>query len=263
LSGHPVGILEIWTPASRRQRAGLIIPKMIPPQRRSARFIRLWDTDDRDPATARRVLSKFRAELDTLFVRGYILCEATDSRVRVQVGPCAIAGPRAERRPLAAPEPTPAPKTITQIALEECLKAPEVQVNGRTKRLGGGARKQDAQELMAQVKSVVADALGRLDADFSEDALYLCLEAFDLHLWEEMVRNLRIRDQVAELSAQVRALRQRSKTLFLKQWAWACSGRCLSEQQTSRSQGGLRCLRRFRSICATGWLGQICDSAGQ
>jgi len=105
-------------------------------------------------------------------------------------------------------------------------------VNGRTKRLGGSARK----EVLAHVKGVVADALGRLDADFSEDALYLCLEAFDLPVWEEMIRNLRIRDQVAELPAQVRALRQTSKTLFEAvgvglQWAM-----CFSEQQTSRSR---------------------------
>jgi len=168
--------------------------KMIPARRRTARFIRLWDTDDRDPATARRVLSKFRVELDTLFVRGYILREEIDSRVRLQVGPCVIAGPRAERRPLAAPEPTPALKTFTQVALEECLKAPEVQVNGRAKRLGGSTRKQDSQEVMAHVKSVVADALGRLDADFSENALCFCLEAFDLHLWEELAGHRRSLD---------------------------------------------------------------------
>jgi len=144
------------------------------------------------------------------------------------------------------------------------LKAPEVQVNGRTKRLGGSAHKQDAQEVMAQVKSVVADALRRLDADFSENALYLCLEAFDLHLWEEVARNRRILDQCAEVLAKASALRQSSKTLFEAvgvDLQWAMFVRAANFALTTRAALSAEVPKRLRNRVA--WVEALCDSAGQ
>ena len=181
---------------------------------RCARFIRLWDRPDRDPATARRVLQTFRDELHTLFVRGYILCDpnddgsaAQDSEARSSA-PCVVAGPPDHE---AAELADPAPKTITQIAMEACLNAPEVVVGGETRRLWGQASKRESLEVMASVKSVVRDVVARLDADFTENALYLCMDAFDLDSWEEVLQIVQAKDHSRAAEDKVRTLRTRAR----------------------------------------------------
>ena len=43
-------------------------------------------------------------------------------------------------------------------------------------------------DMMVEVKSAVQGALGRLDADFAPNSLYLCFEVFDLAAWQTILR---------------------------------------------------------------------------
>ena len=140
------------------------------------RFIRTWDRHDRDPAEASRTLTDFRNTLHTLFVEGYILCdpgghgEGSPNRPDL----CTIAGLG------------PA-KTITQIALEQCEDMLVVNVGAKQKRLWSRTSHADCTVVMAEMKSIVGDVMARLDADFATNDLYMCLRAFDLREWSQLL----------------------------------------------------------------------------
>ena len=163
---------------------------------KSSRFIREWDRPDRDPATSTRVLATFRETLHTLFVQGYIPCKpgADDSGAE---GLGAIVGP----------------KTITQISMEQRTDALIVRVGSKEKRLWSHTGKAEALEVMAEIKSIVADVVARLDADFSTNALYLCFEAFDLLAWQK-VQELGASGVGAEANAErLNSLRRKAHRL--------------------------------------------------
>lgn len=136
------------------------------------RFIRAWDKPNRDPATSSKILAQFREEVDALFVRGYILCEPGGSGD--------IAEPSESLEPPA--------KTITQIAYEQLQENVIVQVMGREKRMWNDTSKKSVLAVMAEVKVAVAAMLDRLDADFSQNSLYLSFEAFHLDAWKPFWR---------------------------------------------------------------------------
>ncbi len=76
------------------------------------------------------------------------------------------------------------PKTITHIATEQCIDMMKVNVGGKVMMLWGKTSREDASATMSEMKGVVRDMIGRLDVDFSENSLYLCLECFDLESWQ-------------------------------------------------------------------------------
>ena len=95
------------------------------------RFIRRWDRRDKDPATSSRVLADFRNEMDTLFVKGYILCDPAVATGNPMPGTSgSIAG-------------LMRPKTITQIAMEQLLEGADVHIDvmGKRKQLWSRADK--------------------------------------------------------------------------------------------------------------------------
>ena len=145
------------------------------------RFIRLWDKQDKDPATSAKDIAEFRHLLHVLFVQGYILCEPGDRDDAHGDGepPLERLGGTAGR----------CGRTITQIAFEQ-LQAEELEVDvmGRKKRMWWRQDKQAVLDLMVEVKSAVQGALGRLDADFAPNSLYLCFEVFDLATWQTILR---------------------------------------------------------------------------
>ena len=162
------------------------------------RFIRQWDSPDRDPATATRILNDFRENVRVLFVEGYILCdpETTPPRHR---------GVSNE-----------ALKTISQIVFEQLLEGVDIDVNGETKRLWGATSKSAILSVMADVKSAVAAMLDRLDADFASNSLYLCFEAFDLDAWRPLLKADRDNPDGENASAKesVRRLLAKGEHLF-------------------------------------------------
>ena len=92
------------------------------------RFIRRWDRRDKDPATSSRVLADFRHQVDTLFIKGYILCDPAEATGNPMPGTSgSIAGT----------------KTITQIAMEQLLEGADVHVDvmGKRKQLMSRADK--------------------------------------------------------------------------------------------------------------------------
>ena len=76
------------------------------------------------------------------------------------------------------------PKTITQIAVEQCSDMMKVNVCGKIMMLWSKTSRADALSAMSEMKGVVRAILGRLDVDFSENSLYLCLECFDFESWQ-------------------------------------------------------------------------------
>ena len=143
------------------------------------RFIREYDTDDKDPAASARSLRRFRETMDVLFLQGYILCDPQDPPPDVAVATPALASTQGtlQRSKLG-------PKTITQIALEQCSDMLRVTVGGKIMMLWSKTSREDALSAMSEMKGVVRDMIGRLDVDFSENSLYLCLECFDLESWQ-------------------------------------------------------------------------------
>ena len=153
--------------------SGHCLPEII------VRFIREYDTDDKDPAASARSLRRFRETMDVLFLQGYILCDPQDPPPDVAVATPALASMQGtlQRSKLG-------PKTITQIALEQCSDMLRVTVGGKIMMLWSKTSREDALSAMAEMKGVVRDMIGRLDVDFSENSLYLCLECFDLESWQ-------------------------------------------------------------------------------
>ena len=162
------------------------------------RFIRQWDSPDRDSATASKILRDFRENVCVLFNDGYILCEpeATPPRHR-GVSNQAL-------------------KTITQIVFEQLLEGVAIVVNGKTKRLWGETSKGEVLSSMAHVKSAVAAMFDRLDADFASNSLYLCFEAFDLDAWRPLFKAERDNPDGENASAKesVRRLLLKGEHLF-------------------------------------------------
>ena len=143
------------------------------------RFIREYDTDDRDPSASARSLRRLRETMNVLFLQGYILCDPQGSPLDVDVAAPALASRQGtmQRSKLG-------PKTITQIAMEQCNDMMKVDVCGKTMMLWGKTSREDALAAMSEMKGVVRDMIGRLDVDFCENSLYLCLECFDLESWQ-------------------------------------------------------------------------------
>ena len=162
------------------------------------RFIRQWDVTDRDPATATSILNDFRNEMNTLFVKAYILVDPND--------PASKGSAPVLRDTAGASGNLLKPKTLTAIAMEQCLDSVKVRVDGEVKQLWYRKSITEAKEVMAEVKSVASDVLQRLDADFSTNALYLCFEAFDLGIWNDIHQSFRIFD--AEDVARETAIRR-------------------------------------------------------
>ena len=80
------------------------------------RFIRRWDRRDKDPATSSRLLADFRHQMDTLFVKGYILCDPAEATGNPMPGTSgSIAG-------------LMRPKTIAQNAMGQLLEGGDVHV---------------------------------------------------------------------------------------------------------------------------------------
>ena len=143
------------------------------------RFIREYDTDDKDPAASARSLRRFRETMDVLFLQGYILCDPQDPPPDV-----AVAAPALASRQGTMQRSKLGPKMITQIAMEQYSDLMKVNVGGQSMMLWGKTSREDALAAMSEMKGVVRDMIGRLDVDFSENSLYLCLEYFDLESWQ-------------------------------------------------------------------------------
>ena len=107
------------------------------------------------------------------FVRGYILCDSGD-------GTTAGVGAASS-----------VPKTITQIALEQCEDMLTVTVGTKRKSLWSRVSRGEALAVMGEINSVVQDVIDRLDADFTDNSLYLCFEAFDLSAWDTLASDTR------------------------------------------------------------------------
>ena len=169
------------------------------------RFIRRWDRRDKDPARSSRVLADFRHQMDTLFVKGYILCDPAE----------AIGNPMPSTSgPIAG---LMRPKTITQIAMEQLLEGADVHVDvmGKRKQLWSRADKRGVLDMMAEVKSVVEASLERLEAEFPTHSLYVCLEVFDLAAWESLISAARRSDTLpAEASLKAKEMRRKGRRLF-------------------------------------------------
>ena len=152
------------------------------------------------------MLSTFRTELHTLFVQGYILCDPADTPPQAN-GLSSIAGPLVGT-----------PKTITQLAMEQCVDMLTIQVGppgGRQveKCLWSRTSKEDCMGAMSEMKSIVGDVLARMDADFTNNSLYLCFEAFDLTEWARVLRLVHVPGEVEEASIRIAALKRKGRLL--------------------------------------------------
>ena len=69
-------------------------------------------------------------------------------------------------------------------------------------------------EMMAEVKSAVGAALERLDADFSQNSLYLCFEVFDLAAWEPILKARTATSGDASDQPDAQRLLRKGRTIF-------------------------------------------------
>ena len=129
----------------------------------SIRFLRLWDTSNRDPAAAAKSLADFENILRVLFVDGYIMFDCAQE----------VAG-------------LGAAKTITQIAMEQCQDMILIRWGSRSKYLWSKTSKDECASVLAEMRSVVEDTLSRMAADFHSRDLYMSFEALHVSAWESV-----------------------------------------------------------------------------
>lgn len=128
--------------------------------------IRPCGSPDRDPATAGRLLQGFRGDLKTSCVRAR---PERGSEGLYGIAGCAGAiGSTSEGW-----SGFEMLKAITQIPMGQWLDGVEVQAGAEVRRLQGRASKKDALQAMAEIKHVAQDIMRRLDANFSDNVLYL------------------------------------------------------------------------------------------
>ena len=66
-----------------------------------------------------------------------------------------------------------------------------VTVGTKRNSLCSRVSRDEALAVMGVIKSVVQDVIDRLDADFTDNSLYLCFEAFDLSAWDTLSSDTR------------------------------------------------------------------------
>ena len=76
-------------------------------------------------------------------------------------------------------------KTITSIALDQCGYMLQIRYGNKVKMLWSRTPKEEVTAVMAEIASVSKDTLARLQADFADKDLYMCLGALDIAAWEE------------------------------------------------------------------------------
>ena len=133
----------------------------------SVRLIRAFDTHDKDPAITFRILSEWKAHLRNLFLGGAI------ARI-----PSHAAGGDGAASPA---------KTATQIALEQIDYIGEVDYEGHIQDFMATPPKQMMQESLRAMTPVVEAAIGRVNVEFCDEDLYMCMEIFDMVVWEPLL----------------------------------------------------------------------------
>ena len=119
------------------------------------RALRRFDQADPDPALTSSVLADFADKVRLLFIDGHVLMEPDE----------------------------PGLKTLTQIVLEQCSDIRHFRYGERVKVLWSKTTKEDVQETMREIATVVTDMLDRIWADFAENDLYMQLQAMDVEAW--------------------------------------------------------------------------------
>eukprot|EP00972_Heterocapsa_arctica_P004278 636161-Heterocapsa_arctica.AAC.1 len=107
------------------------------------RFLRRFDVADHDPVVASRDYKEFKDTMRTLFIDGYVLCNAQEE----------VPG-------------LGAAKTITHIVMDQCKELREFHYGKKVWTIWGPASLKQCKESMAAMRSVVQDMLDRMDADF-------------------------------------------------------------------------------------------------
>jgi hypothetical protein len=100
-------------------------------------------------------LADFADRVRRLFIDGFVLMEPSD----------------------------PSLKTLTQIVLEQCSDIRQFRYGERVKVLWSKTTKEECQETLREIATVVSDMLDRIRADFGDNDLYMQLRALDVAAW--------------------------------------------------------------------------------
>ena len=122
----------------------------------AVRLIRAFDKHDKDPAATFRLLKGWREEVRALFPHGSI--------ARIPSHAAGGAGAAADA------------KTATRIALAQNEYIAEVDYKGRIQDFMAVPPKQMMQESLRAMTPVIEAAVGRVDVDFCDKDLYMCIE---------------------------------------------------------------------------------------
>ena len=90
-----------------------------------------------------------------------------------------------------------------------------VTVGTKRKSLCSRVSRVEALAVMGEIKSVVQDVIDRLDADFTDNSLYLCFEAFDLSAWDTLLSdtNLGAGQAAGVVADRLDGLRRKARRL--------------------------------------------------
>ena len=165
-------------------------------------FLRAFDVDDHGPALVAMQKAEFISTLRTLFTDGYIYCEPSSAGAAGPVAPATAVGPTASvgsstgaAGSAAPPADTAAsaagsaasalaPKTMTQIAMEQLSVARVFHYRDRTMVLWGIASASVANEVLKSMQAVVDTVIARLDADLCHADLLSSFEVFNIKAWQ-------------------------------------------------------------------------------
>ena len=127
------------------------------------RFLRLFDVNDHDPSLTAKQLAEFLKDLHRLFVEGYVLTQL----------PSTDAGS------------APRWNTLTDIAMDQVYEQ-QIFTYGslRWPMWGGDSVSMTlCKQHLASMSRLVGDVKTRLNTEFREEDLYVCMQAFDLDSW--------------------------------------------------------------------------------
>ncbi len=136
------------------------------------RALRRFDQADPDPALASFALADFADQARRLFIDGWVLMDPDEPEL----------------------------KTLTQIVLEQCCDIRQFRYGERVKVLWTKTTKDEVQETLREIATIVGDMLDRLKADFGSDDMYMQLQcmhveaaAFALHQGQASAKHVALR----------------------------------------------------------------------
>jgi hypothetical protein len=136
-------------------------------------LLRKVDLHSKDPSVKRALLRRWHGQLIKRFGEGNIFRDPSPGAGTDERDPDVLRSSRA--------------KTATQIAMEQIMYIGEIDYAGHVQDFMAVGPKKLVERGMREMHEDCTAARDRMDADFTDNDLYMCLEVFDLDAWSPLL----------------------------------------------------------------------------